>query len=253
VELDEFHVHQLGSRFVRHGRPVAGALPGVGRDAVHPPPAAGRQDDGPGAKDDEPPVVAVVAERPHDAVAVAQQPGQREFHPHPRAGVDEPVLQGADELQPGSVADVAEPLVRVRAECPLVDGPLRRAVEQPAPSLQFEYAVDHLFREELDHPPVVDHLAAPHGVGEVDLPGVAAVDISERRRDAAFGHHGMRFSQQRLAEDVDRAAGFGGRDRGPHAGAPCADDEHVARYDLGLGHQKPKCGSVSTPCCSSRM
>jgi hypothetical protein len=48
------------------------------------------------------------------------------------------------------------------------------------------------------HARVVEILAAAHGVGKMDAPAVAIVHIAHGRRDAAFGHHGVGFAEQRL-------------------------------------------------------
>ncbi len=68
-----------------------------------------------------------------------------------------------------------------------------------APALQLVDAVDDFVRIDLDHPPVVDELAAEHGVGEMDLPVVVGVDVAQPGGDAALGHDRVRFAQQRLA------------------------------------------------------
>jgi len=53
------------------------------------------------------------------------------------------------------------------------------------------------------HPPVVDVLPAAHGVGEVNAPVVAFIDISHGGGHAALGHHGVGFAQQRFANDAN--------------------------------------------------
>ena len=82
-------------------------------------------------------------------------------------------------------------------------------------------------RVQLGHAPVVEVLAAAHRVGEVDPPVVAIVDVGQRRRHAAFGHHRVRLAEQRLADEADRDAGGRGFDRRAQARAAGADDEHV--------------------------
>ena len=54
---------------------------------------------------------------------------------------------------------------------------------------------------DLRHPPIVEQLAAAHGVAEVRAPIVTRIDICHRRGDPAFRHHRMRFSKQGLAND----------------------------------------------------
>ena len=45
---------------------------------------------------------------------------------------------------------------------------------------------------------IVDVLAAAHRVGEMHFPIVAIVDVRQRGRDSAFGHHRVRFTEQHL-------------------------------------------------------
>src|SRR5947209_8702075 len=68
---------------------------------------------------------------------------------------DQLLLQGADHLQPGPVADVREPRVLVAAEVALADLAVRCAVEQRAPGLQLPDPVRRLLGMQLGHPPVV--------------------------------------------------------------------------------------------------
>ena len=62
----------------------------------------------------------------------------------------------------------------------------------------------------------------------------SAVDVAERRRDAALGHDRVGLAEQRLAHEPDVRAGRLGLDRGPQAGAAGADDEDVERVGLDL-------------------
>jgi hypothetical protein len=80
---------------------------------------------------------------------------------------------------------------------------------------------------QLRHPPVVDVLAAPHGVREVHLPAVTVVDVPQRRRDAPFRHDGVRLAEQRFAQQPDRDAAGRRLDGGPETGAAGADHENV--------------------------
>jgi hypothetical protein len=96
---------------------------------------------------------------------------------------------------------------------------------------------------QLGHSPVVDQLAAAHRVLEVDLPIVIGVDVAERRGDAAFGHDGMGFAQQRLAHDGYLCAGRRRLDRGAHAGTAGPDHEHVRCQGLVRLAQKITLGS----------
>ena len=77
-----------------------------------------------------------------------------------------------------------------------MDAALPGAVENGAPALQLEHTLRRLTCVELGHAPVVEQLAALHRVGEVDLPRVLVGDVVHGRRDAAFGHDGVRLAEQ---------------------------------------------------------
>ena len=139
------------------------------------------------------------------------------FHVDVDALVDAVVLQGADHLQAGAVADVGQPRVAVAAEVALQDAAVLGAVEDGPPGFQLADARRRFLGVQLGHAPVVDVLAAAHGVGEMDLPVVAFVDVGQRRRDAALGHDGVGLAQQRLADQADRDARRRSLDGGPQA------------------------------------
>ena len=134
-------------------------------------------------------------------------------------GVHGLVLQRADQLQPGAVADVARAACSVwppNARCDIL--PVGRAVEDAAPLLELAHAVGRLLGVQLGHAPVVQVLAARTscpGSGRCQLS--SGVDVAERRRDPALGHHRVRLAEQRLADE--RRAGAGARRRrSPPAG-----------------------------------
>jgi hypothetical protein len=227
VELHELHVDQLGPGVVGEGMTVARVLPAVRGDAEGAADAAGREHDGLGLEEHEAAPLPVVAERAGDARAVLQQAHDRRLHVHVDAAVDAVILQRADHLQPGPVADVGEPRILVAAEVALQDPAVVGAVHHRAPRLQLAHAVRRLLRVQLGHPPVVEVLPAPHRVGEVHLPVVAGVDVGERRGDPALGHDGVGLAEQRLADQADRDAGGRGLDRGSQPGAARTDHQHV--------------------------
>ena len=259
MELHELHVEQVGADLVRHGGAVTRALPRVRRAPVHPPPAAAGEHHRAGLEGDEASGVAVVPERAAHAIAGREQRGQRVLHAYVDArGVHQLVLTRADQLEAGAVTDVGEALPRVRAERALHDQPVVRAIEDAAPALQLEHAIDDLVRVELDHPPVVEQLAAEHRVGEMHLPAVLGIDIADAGGDAALRHHGVRLAEQRLAHHRHRAARLRRGDRGAHAGAARPDDEDVAfdgvvRLGSRCHRQKTTCGSTIMPARSRWM
>src|SRR5215207_2967356 len=108
--------------------PVAGAFPTVAGDLVRPTDPAGREHDRFRLEQLEPPVLALVPERPGDPIAVLQQRDDRALHVHVHALVNPVVLQRSDHLKAGAVADMRETRVAMPAEVSLEDPPVLRAV-----------------------------------------------------------------------------------------------------------------------------
>ncbi len=113
--------------------------------------------------------------------------------------VDAVILQRADHLEAGAVADVREARIAMAAEIALQDAAVLGAIEQRAPGFQFAHAVRRFLGVQLGHAPVVEVLAAAHGVGEMDAPVVAIVHVGHGGRDAAFGHDRVGLAEQRFA------------------------------------------------------
>ena len=238
MELDEFHVHEVGARVVREGVAVAGVLPAVAGDLERAADAAGREHHGTGAKHFEAAALALVPECADDTLAVLEQTDDGALHVHVDALMDPVILQRADHLETGAIADVREPRIPVPAEIALQDAPVLRPIEHRAPGLELTHAIGRLLRVQFRHAPVVHVLAAAHRVGEMHLPVVAIVDVRERRCDAAFGHHGVGLAQERLADQTDGHARGRRLDGRPQAGAAGADDEHVVVVCLVFGHHQ---------------
>ena len=79
------------------------------------------------------------------------------------------ILERTDHLEARAVAHVREARILVAAEVALKDPAVGGAVEQRAPRLELAHASRRLLRVQLGHPPVVEVLAAAHGVAEVHL------------------------------------------------------------------------------------
>ena len=171
-------------------------------------------------------------------VGVGQQAQDLALHEDVGPHGDHLLLQGADQLQAGAVADVGQAGVAVAAEVALGDAAVLGAVEQRAPALQLVDAVGRLHGVDLRHAPVVEHLAAAHGVAEVDLPVVLGPDVAHGGGHAALGHDRVRLAEQRLADERHPQAALLGLDGGAQAGAAGADDDDVVVVGLvvvGLG------------------
>ena len=252
MELHELHVHQFGAGVVREHVAVAGVLPGVAGDLVGLAHSPGGEDDRPGAEHMEEPALPVIPERAGHPLAVLEQREHRVLHVHVDALVDAVVLKRADHLQPRAIADVREARIAVPAEVALEDAAVLGAIEEGAPGLQLAHARRRFLRVQLGHPPGVQVLAAAHGVGEVDLPVVALVDVGQRRRDPALRHHRVRLSQERLAHQPDREACRRGLDGCTQPGSSRADHQHVVLVGLGADGQTIL-QSRQTPIEQSRM
>ena len=165
----------------------------------------------------------------HPAIA-GQEAGDRDLHVDVDGGrVHQDVLQAANQLQAGSVADVGEPGIGVRAERPLMDQSVPGAVEDGSPALQFEHPLRRLLGVDLSHAPVVDQLAALHRVREVPLPAVQVSDVAQGRRHPALGHDRVGLAKQRLADQPDRDTGVRRFDGGAQSGAARPDHQDVVR------------------------
>src|SRR5262249_27067768 len=141
--------------------------------------------------------------------------------------MDAVVLQCSDHLEAGAVADMGEARILVAAEIALKNPAVLGAVEYRAPSFQLSDASGRFLGVKLYHPPVIDVLPAAHGVGEMDLPIVAIIDVGERGRDAAFSHDGVGFPQKRFAHQTNRDSRGGCFDSCAQSGAAGTDDEDI--------------------------
>ena len=278
VELHELHVQQRSPGQQGQRVPVAGVLPGVGRDLERLADAAGGQHHRGRLEQHEPPGVPEVPERAGDPIAVLDQLGDRGLgedldHRLRVAELDRVLLlqrdhlllQGPDHLQAGPVTDVRQPRVGVPAEVPLADLAVLGPVEHGAPRLELPDPVRGLLGVQFGHPPVVEELAAAHRVAEVDLPVVVRVHVAHGGGAAALGHHRVRLAEQGLGDDRGLLPVQPGLDRRAQPGAARADHHHVVgqtidvagRYRVAHNHspfgQLKILGSENTPAATSQM
>jgi len=177
---------------------------------------------------------------------VEEQIDDRVLHVHGHPGVDRVVLQRANQLETGAIADVRETRIPVTTEVALVDPAIGRAVEDGAPALELPHAIGRFLGVQFGHAPVVHVLAASHRVREVDLPAVTVVVVGHGRSHAPFRHDGVCLAEERLADETDREAARRGLDRGAQPGAARADDQHVVAVAL-IGRHQNSLVSVMTP------
>ena len=236
MKLDKLHIDQIRTRLVGQGMTIAGVLPAITGNLVGAPDAAGGQHESFGLEQTEPPALTIVTERAHHAVAIFQQSDHGAFHVDINAPVHAVVLQRANHFQAGAVADVRQTRIFVAAEIALKNSPVLGAVKERAPRFQFADTVGRFFCVQLGHAPVVQVLPAAHRIGEMDLPVVPFVHVRQGRRDAAFGHHGVRLAQKRLADNAHRHPRGRGFNRRAQSRAAGPDDQDIVLEGLIFRH-----------------
>ena len=167
--------------------------------------------------------------------------------------MDAVVLQRADHLQPGAVADVGQTRVGLcPAEVALENPAVRRTVEQRTPALQLTDAGRvQLPGVDFGHAPVVEVLPAAHRVGEMHPPVVTIIYRRERGGDASFRHDCMSLAEQRLAHEPYGQVAGRSLDGCPQARTARTDYQHVVFVRMVLVHPMIL-QSVQTPIEQSR-
>src|SRR5438132_12982545 len=106
------------------------------------------------------------------------------------------VLQRANHLEPGAIADVTETFEGMASKGALQNLAITRSIKKRSPLFEFTHALRRLQGMNLGHAPVVQKLATAHRVAKMGAPVVSRVDIGHRRGDSAFGHHRVRFAEE---------------------------------------------------------
>src|SRR5579863_6376415 len=122
--------------------------------------------------------------------------------------MDAVILESSDHLKASAIANVGKARIAMSAKIALKNAAVLGAVEKSAPALELAHTLGGLFGVQLRHTPVVEVLAAAHGVGEMDAPVVTIIDVGQSRGNTAFCHYGVRFSEQRFADHAYFDAGF---------------------------------------------
>ena len=236
MKLDELHLLQFGAGLVRQRQPIARVLPAIAGDLECAPNPAGGHHHRLSLPQMEVALFPVVPAGARNAPRVHQQAEHGALHVDLHAAVNAVVLQGADHLQAGAIANVSQPRILMAAEVPLQNAPVLGAVEECAPCLQFAHTFRRFLGVQLRHAPVVQVLSPAHGIGEMDPPIIAIVDIGQSCGNAALGHHGVRFAQQRLADHSNFGAVGSGFDRGAQTGPTRTDDQNVIGVAMEFRH-----------------
>ena len=180
---------------------VAGVFPGARAHGPATRDATGRKDDGFGGESVEITVNTGVGDATRDTVTFLQEASNGVFHENVNAFVDASFLQGSNDFQTRSVANVGEAREGVAAKVSLIDEVLWGAVKHSAPLFEFTNTVRGFFGVEFCHAPVGKPLAALHRVVEVHFPTVSRVGVLERSSASTFSHDGVCFSKQGLGDD----------------------------------------------------
>jgi hypothetical protein len=133
---------------------------------------------------------------------------------------------------------VREARILVAAEIALQDAAVIGAIEDRTPHLELPDAVRRFSGVKLGHAPVVEILSAAHRVGEMDFPVVTVVDVGERCRHSALGHHRVSLAEKRFADETNRSTGLSRFDRRAQSRAAGADHEHIVLVSLVLRHSR---------------
>ena len=237
MELDELHVHQVGAGVVGERVAVAGVFPAVARDLVGAADAAGRQHDRLRPKQLEAPALALVAERADDAVAVLEQPDDRALHVHVDPLVDAVILQRADHLEAGAVADVGEARIAVAAEVALQDACRPSSDRRRAPQASSSrtrsgasFACSSAMRQLFTYwPPRIVSAKWTFQLSRSSTLASAAAMPPSAITVCALPSSDLQTSPT----DTPAADGFDGR---PQPRAAGADDEHVVFVGLVFRH-----------------
>ena len=228
MELHHLHVLQRHADAQRQSHPVAGAGVRVRRPAVQAARAAGGEDDG--LRADR--LQAAVQEIPGDhalaAVVVHDELPGEELLVDREVALHHLLVEHVDQDVARDVGCVGGSRLARGAEGSLGDPAVLGAREDGAPVLELVDVAGRLVAEDLDRVLVAEVVGALDRVVRVLL-GVVVGRVPERGVDPALGGAGVAADGVDLREKRDVGAEIVGLDRGAHAGAPGADDEHVVR------------------------
>ena len=240
-ELHELHVDELGPRAQRQRMAVAthvrrGAVAPIetresARGEHH---GAGRNRDGPSVGDREADRAARYAVLDHEVRDVEVADARDLALPlHARAQRLRHGRAGGEEVH----IDAARPVVprRVRG----ADRAVRLARPADVPGVHLPDGARPILAEQRRKPGVAEPASCRQRIGEMMLPVIRHV-LAERGRHGHLRHDGRAAAPDQAAVDEQHAdVLLRGRERGRHAGAARADDEHVGREMGGLfGHVK---------------
>ena len=237
MELHHLHVLQRDADPQRQGHPVARARVRIRRPAVQPARAARGEDDGLRADRLQPAVQEVPGDHSLAAVVVHDELPGEELLVDGEVTLHHLLVEDVDQDVAGDVGGVGGSRLAGGAERALRDSPVLGSREDGAPVLELVDVVGRLVAEDLDRVLVAEVVRALDRVVGVLL-GVVVGRVPERGVDPAFGGSGVAADRVDLREKRDVGAEIVSLDRGTHARAPGADDEHVVRCFHRIGRYR---------------
>src|ERR1043166_358771 len=119
VKLHELHVHQLGAGIVGQGHAVTRVFPRIGGDTPRFSDSAGSDDNRPGFENNEAAIFPPVAEGAGDAFTILQQVRDGAFHVNIKTQMHAAILQCANHLKAGAIANMTETFEAMAAKSAL--------------------------------------------------------------------------------------------------------------------------------------
>ena len=166
-----------------------------------------------------------------DALAIFEQSEDGVFHVHIDPLMDSVILQRADHLQPGAIADVRQARILMTAEISLQNTAILRSIENRAPRFQFAHAIGRFLGVQFGHAPLLTYWP-PRMVSakctfqlsrSSTLASAAAIPPSAMTVCA--------LPSKRLTNHADRNAGRRRFDRRAQTSAASAITETIVRWN----------------------
>jgi hypothetical protein len=85
-------------------------------------------------------------------------------------------------------------------EVALVDQAVFGSIEDRPPFFQLTHSIRGLLSMVLSHAPLIEELAAPHGVPKMNFPIVTGINVAQGGGHTPLGHHSVSFAQQRFGK-----------------------------------------------------
>src|SRR5579875_125362 len=242
VKLHHLHIKKFGTGLKGHPHAIAGSFPRIGGITVHAPPTTRCENDSLRTKNDKVAGFAIVAKGSYHPIPLLEEAGNDYLHENIHAEANGFILEGTDDLQSCTVAYMVESAIFMTAKGALGYQAIWGSVEHGTILFKFQHTFWRLFREYLDHSPVVQEGTTLHSIHEMDFPAirlfgaVGLIHIPKSRSHTAFGHNGVCLAEKRFADHRNATTGFSGGDDGSKACTPSPDNQHVVVVCLVVFH-----------------